>query len=54
MLLLIIGLVQGNILDNVFANYDAPYIHIPNDFHVVLGTERTSSPNLILIDYSTT
>ena len=38
----------------MFANYDAPYIHIPSDFHVVLGTQRTSSPNLLFVDYSTT
>ncbi|CAD8126965.1 unnamed protein product [Paramecium sonneborni] len=53
MLYLLLNIAFANILDNVFANFDAPYVHIPNDFHVVFGTQRTSSPNTITVDYST-
>lgn len=37
-LFIILPLAIANILDNIFGNFESPYIHIPKDFHVSFGT----------------
>ena len=38
-LILFLRITSANIWDNMFGNYDAPLIDIPNDFKVQLGYE---------------
>lgn len=45
--------VEGNILDNIFGNYQAPPVNLPSNFHVGMGLTRTESPYTVEIDYST-
>lgn len=45
--------VRGNILDNMFANFQAPPVNLPPDFHVIFGLSKTESPTLLEVNYST-
>ncbi|KAM3130673.1 hypothetical protein pb186bvf_017265 [Paramecium bursaria] len=52
-LLFFLRITSANIWDNMFGNYDAPQIDIPNDFKVQLGYEFMRQPLLLDISYST-
>jgi hypothetical protein len=45
--------VSANIWDNIFGNYNAPVIFIPQDFTVTFGIDPVDSPLIIDVDYST-
>jgi hypothetical protein len=42
--ILVIHSVFGNIMDNIFGNYNAPNIYIARDFELLLGVSREASP----------
>lgn len=38
-----IPIIRGNLLDNIFGNFNAPMVYIPNDFSVSLGLSPEDS-----------
>lgn len=53
LLITFVSQTLGNIWDNIFGNYNAPYVYIPSDFHVDFGISRINSPYILGVDYST-